>query len=97
MGVETWQDKFSGVAAKIQRKYEKAIYVHCNSHILNLCVASSCQIQIVRDMMDNVRKVSDFFNSSPKRTLVLRSKIQELLPPQRREKLLNVCRTRWVA
>jgi hypothetical protein len=30
-----------------------------------------------------VCKVSDFFNSSPKRTLVLRSKIQELLPPQR--------------
>ncbi len=92
-GAGNMAGKFSGVAVQTQRNYEKAIYIHCNPHILNLCVASSCQIQIVPDMMDNVRKVSDFFNSSPKRMLVLKSKINELIPTQRRQKLLNVCCT----
>mgnify|MGYP001797961719 FL=1 len=89
--------KLSGVAVRIQKNHEKAIYVHCGAHILNLCVASSCQLEIVRDMMGNVRAVSDFFNNSPKRVIVLEQKIKELLPDAQQQKLLNVCRTRWVA
>ena len=89
--------KYSGVATRIQRNYEKASYVHCNSHVLNLCVASSCHIELIRDMMDNVRTVSNFFNDSPKRTLVLKEKINELMPTESRQKLLNVCHTRWIA
>ena len=94
--------KLSGVAARIQRSHDKAIYVHCGSHVLNLCVASSCRIDVVRNMMDNVRAVSDFFNISPKRVLshlsvyVLKEKIKELVPAARRQKLLNVCHTRWL-
>ena len=48
-------------------------------------------------MMDNVGGVSDFFNSSPKRMQVLQDNIKKLLPTERHQKLLNVCRTRWVA
>ncbi|CAB4043830.1 52 kDa repressor of the inhibitor of the kinase-like, partial [Paramuricea clavata] len=96
-GAGNMAGKLSGVAARIQRIYDKAIYVHCNSHVLNLCVASSCKINVVRDMMDNVRNVSNFLNDSPKRTLVLKKKISEIVPTERRQKLLNVCRTRWVA
>ena len=74
-GAGNMAGKLSGVAARIMNDYEKAIYVHCGSHILNLCVASSCSIPVVRDMMDNVRAVSDFFNNSPKRVLVLKEKM----------------------
>ena len=35
--------RLSGAAARIQAVQDKAIYVHCNSHILNLCVASCCK------------------------------------------------------
>ena len=96
-GAGNMAGKLSGVAARIQGIYDKAIYVHCNSHILNLCIASSCKVKIVRDMMDNVRNVSNFFNDSPKRTLVLKKHINENVPSERRQKLLNVCHTRWVA
>ena len=89
--------KLSGVAAQNQQEYEKAVYVHCGSHILNLYVASLCNLPIIRDMMDNVRGVSDFFSSSPKRILVLQDNIKKLLPTEHHQKLLNVCRTRWVA
>jgi hypothetical protein len=96
-GAGNMAGKLSGVAARIQCRFEKAIYVHCGSHVLNLCVASSCSLPIIRDMMDNVRSVSDFFNSSPKRTLVLQERIKELFPDERHQKLINVCKTRWVA
>ena len=63
-GAGNMAGKLSGFAARIQRSFEKALYVHCGSHVLNLCVASSCTVPIVREMMDNVRSVSDFFNNS---------------------------------
>ena len=36
--------KCSGAGVRIQRAYPKAMYVHCGSHILNLCVASACSV-----------------------------------------------------
>ena len=96
-GAGNMAGKLSGVAARIQGTHEKAIYVHCNSHILNLCVALCCSIPFVRDMMDNVRSISNFFNDSPKRTQILTRIIREVYGEERQVKLLNVCRTRWVA
>ena len=89
--------RISGAAARIQGMFKNAIYVHCSYHILNLCVASSCQIQIVNNMMGKVRTTSDFFNNSPKRSALLISKVKELLPNSHHTHLIDVCRTRWVA
>lgn len=58
--------RVSGAAARIIRLNDKEIYVHCGSHALNLCVASSCTLKLVKNMMDNVCVTSDFFNNSPK-------------------------------
>lgn len=52
---------FNGVSALIKNQYEKAIYVHCMNHRLNLCVADTCSIPLVRNMMGVVRKLSEFF------------------------------------
>ena len=48
-------------------------------------------------MMDNVRSISNFFNDLAKRTQILTRVIQQVYPEKRQVKLLNVCRTRWVA
>lgn len=96
-GAGNMAGRVSGAAARIQRISEKAIYVHCGSHILNLCMASSCRMQLVKNMMDNVRITSEFFNNSPKRSALLTEKIKELVPKSRHAKLIDVCRTRWVA
>ena len=37
----------NGASAIIRSKYPKAIYFHCASHKLNLCVANSCQLRRV--------------------------------------------------
>ena len=96
-GAGNMAGKCSGAAVRIQRAYPKAMYVHCGSHILNLCVASACSIPVVRNMMGQVRVVSAFFNVHPKRSAVLKDKIKSLLPEAAHSRLIDVCRTRWIA
>ena len=85
-----------GASTLIQQQYPLALYVHCKSHVLNLCVASACTIQLVRNMMGHVRVVTEFFNIHPKRFALLSERIQQLLPSVRHKHLIDVCRTHWV-
>ena len=96
-GAGNLSGKCSGAAARIQEQYRQAPYVHCGSHVLNLCIAAACTIHNVSNMMGNVRVISDFFNRGPKRFSFLEYKIKEMLPESRHTHLINVCRTRWVA
>ena len=96
-GAGNMAGRLSGVAAKIQETNEKALYVHCNSHRLNLCLAACCKEQLVRNMMEHVRVATEFFNISPKRFELLVKTIEELLPSANHKRLINVCKTRWVA
>ena len=86
----------SGVSIRIRENYPKALYFHCSSHRLNLCVASSSSIRGVKNMMDAIRKASEIFHFSTKKKELLRETIRELMPEDRRSTLLNVCRTRWL-
>ena len=96
-GAANMSGKCSGAATIIQRQYPQARYVHCKSHVLNLAVASACSLQVVQNMMTLVRSVSAFFNVHPKRFQLLTQMIQEILPTARHERLIDVCRTRWLA
>ena len=96
-GAGNMAGKYSGAAARIMAIQEKAVYVHCNSHILNLCIASSCKEQFVRNMMDAVRVTSEFFRFSPKRFDLLKKIIKKELPNCRHKVIIDVCKTRWVA
>ena len=86
----------AGAAARILLNYPRALYTHCSSHRLNLSIAASCKVQMIKNMMDNVRIISDFFNNSPKRQSLVESKVEEFLPASSHKTLINVCRTRWV-
>ena len=96
-GAGNMAGKLSGAAARIQAANQKALYVHCSSHILNLCVATCCKEQLVSNMMEHVRVVSEFFNFSPKRFALLVAMIEKILPTSSHKRLINVCQTRWVA
>lgn len=69
-----------GAAACISAKYPKALYTHCASHRLNLCIVKCCSDHQVTNMMEVVASVSRFFNNSPKRQLELEQWIAESLP-----------------
>jgi len=65
-GAGNMSRRLNGASSLIKAEHDKAIYVHCMNHRLSLCVADTCQLPLVRNMMDVVRKFSEFFNNSPK-------------------------------
>ena len=62
-GAGNMAGKYNGAAALIKNDYPLALYVHCSCHRLNLCVASSCKIMLIKNMMSDVKAVADFFIS----------------------------------
>ena len=60
-GAGNMAGRYVGASTLIQNQFPKAIYVHCMNHRLNLCVADTCSLTMVQNMMDTVRKLSDFF------------------------------------
>lgn len=48
-------------AAKvISTKFPKAVYFHCSSHKLNLCVANSCKLRSIENMMGIITTLAIF-------------------------------------
>ena len=45
----------------------KATYMHCNSHILNLCIVRACNLPSIRNMNSTVTETAYFFSNSAKR------------------------------
>ena len=89
--------KLRGCAAIITQSYPKAVYIHCYSHVLNLCVAKACELQVVRNVIGTLNQVCLFFNNSPKWQALLEHTINNMSKPSTRKKLVDQCRTRWVA
>ncbi len=90
--------KYRGAAAIIQHDYPKALYVHCVSHVLNLCVVAACSIQAIRNMYGVMEEICLFFNYTPKRQQELQEHIENLpVGTTSKTKLMNLCKTRWVA
>ena len=85
-----------GAATRITRLYPKVIYFHCFAHMLNLSVIKIITVQVVRDMFDNCRVISDFFNNSAKRYQRFVEIITESLGKDVVNKLIDICRTRWI-
>ena len=63
-GAGNMSGRLNGASSLIRAEHDKAIYVHCMNHRLNLCVADTCQLPLVRNMMDIVRKLSEFFEAT---------------------------------
>ena len=89
--------KKSGVSSRILKLNDKALYVHCFNHRLNLVITKSCNIQKVQNLMGIIKEISYFFNLSQKRKQFLKD-VQKLFDVDAtKEKLIDVCLTRWVA
>ena len=85
----------NGAAKLFQCTYPKAIYFHCASHKLNLCVAQSCRLSGIGNLMNNISSLSNFFNLSPKRQKCLEDHVAQY-SNSLKSKLLPLCRTHWV-
>ena len=83
--------RYKGCAAIIQKKYPKALYTHCCSHVLDLTVVKACDSIQVRNLFAIMIKVYQFFDNHPKRQYVLDKFCEDS-----KSKLKSMCKTRWV-
>jgi hypothetical protein len=65
--------------------------VHCACHRLSLVVCQACKVQRVKNLIEQVKDISYFFNLSPKRSSCLN---KYAFPGQ--AKLIDPSRTRWI-
>lgn len=59
--------RVNGTAALITKDYLLALYIHCDSHNLNLAIAKSLDEGSVRNMIGIVNRVGIFFGALPKK------------------------------
>ena len=95
-GAANMAGKFRGVKARILSINKKALYFHCAAHCLNLCVVKSCQVPQLRNMLGTLQEVASFFNFAPKRQRKLEEVLSAAMPENKKEKLVDLCKTRWV-
>jgi hypothetical protein len=95
-GAAAMRGQFRGVQAIISEAYPKAIYTHCMSHSLNLCLNDSPKVQTIRNTFGIVSEVCSFFHSSARRTALFKEKIEEMYPGKNVKKLKTLCPTRLV-
>lgn len=86
----------NGVQGIISRENPQAVYVHCNAHVLNLCIVKTCQIPVVKDMNGIITELAQFFWNSPKRQRLLETVLEKDAPQTKKTHLKSLCRTRWV-
>ena len=89
----------NGVQALVKREADRALYVHCFAHSLNLCVQEvSKRVKLVRNVMDFVYELVQLIKFSPKRyTMFSRFKKEISLRNDQTPSptLRTLCPTRW--
>ena len=83
----------NGVQGRLAAENFKATYVHCNSHILNLCIVEACKLPLIRNMNSTITESAYFFHNSAKRQLFLDKVLDNKMSGV---KVKDLCRTRWV-
>ncbi|CAF4531757.1 unnamed protein product [Rotaria sp. Silwood1] len=93
-GASSMRGKCKGVATHLIQVIPTALYVHCNGHVLNLCLVDVSEVVVhVRNSFGVVKLLYKFIEGSPKRHKVFEDLQKELgfvLVP-----LKSLCDTRW--
>lgn len=100
-GAGNMSGKHKGVQARIRQIIPNAVYTHCRAHCLNLAIVHACTEKYVRNMMSTVQTIAFAFNYSAKRLLRFQDTLEN--DPisrdemEEKQKLQNLCETRWAA
>ena len=82
-GAANMSGRFQGVQAVVKQAHSKALCTHCSFHRLNLVISHACGDAALKKTTHMIKDIVVFFTSSPKRTLVLKEAIAEILPSSR--------------
>lgn len=95
-GAGNMSGKFKGVQGRISNLNKKALYFHCASHNLSLCVLKSCQVSAVKNMVATMTDLAYFFNYAPQKQRHFDRVLESAAVPSRKHKIVDLCKTRWV-
>ena len=98
-GAGNMSGKVKGAAATfcLEAGNDKAVYFHCASHQLNLCLSKASKVPQVFNMISTMQVLGIFFKYSPKRQRKLEASISELASEHNlKYKIKPLCETRWV-
>lgn len=91
-GASNMSSTGAGVQGRLTAENPKAVYIHCNSHILNLCIVQACSLPAIRNMNAAVTESAYFFSNSAKR----QGFFEDVLNNETSTvKVKDLCRTRW--
>ena len=89
----------NGIQAQVKREADRALYVHCFAHSLNLCVQEvSKGIELIRNVMDFIYQLVQLIKFSPKRTTIFSRFKKEISLSNDHTpspSLRTICPTRW--
>jgi hypothetical protein len=95
-GAANMSSEKKSLSAIISRQNSNAIYMHCNSHILNLSIASTCKQITIRTVLEKMTAIAIFINYSPRREELLQHIVEKnVTENQKRKTLIGLCKTRW--
>lgn len=66
-GAAVMSGSFRGVQVIIREEFPTALYTHCSSHSLNLCLSDASKVKDIQRAFGTVKEVCAFFRGSPKR------------------------------
>ncbi|XP_068250772.1 52 kDa repressor of the inhibitor of the protein kinase-like [Palaemon carinicauda] len=96
-GASALSSSRTAVNGRIRQVAPYAIYSHCQSHLLNLSIASSCKLPAVRNMIGSLNGVFLLFSNSPKRQSLFEKVLEQSDDYKgNKKKILSLCKTRWV-
>ena len=95
-GAAAMSGQHNGVQKHILDECSTAVYVHCASHALNLCLAKASEVPDIRAAITTMHEVAVFYSDSNKRLLHLQRFVDTKCPDTSRSRLKLHCTTRWV-
>ena len=95
-GATAMSDHKNGVQKFIQDRFPIALFSHCASHRLNLCLLKTCKVRDIQSAMTMMKEIAVFFRYSNKRLPILHHQISIECPESSHSRLKKHCCTRWV-
>jgi len=93
-GASTFQGQQAGVSAKMQEQQPKILNTHCHMHCVNLAVQETVSsVPIMRNFLQFVIDLINFFRQSPKRCAIVRNVAESLQCKQ--SHIRPLCPTRF--
>ena len=99
-GAANMRGRYSGLAVRVQEVENRAIYIHCHAHLLNVALQSACcAVKDVGNVLGTVNSLYDFLEGSAKRHAKF-TEVQHMSASSGNHPLVTLkrlCETRWAA